>query len=212
MFGLFIDTSTNVALVGIAKNDKPLCTSILAHENKLSQSLLPSIQSLLDRAGVPLNQIQYVAAGAGPGSYTGTRVGITVAKSLSFALDLPLIGFLSPKAFLPNVFGNFAHVLPSKMQTFYLLKGQKTDKGIFHEPHGKVLPLSELSEVLLDTPCVVTSDRASLEKHFQSQNHHWLEPEPNFDYLTALLWDKYSKKNFENEGKLDVVYFHSLKF
>lgn len=65
----------------------------LVHQNQLSKILFPALLELLDKAKVSLKDLDYIAVARGPGSYTGTRIGAIIAKSLAFALTIPLIGF-----------------------------------------------------------------------------------------------------------------------
>ncbi|MFI5333967.1 MAG: tRNA (adenosine(37)-N6)-threonylcarbamoyltransferase complex dimerization subunit type 1 TsaB [Chlamydiales bacterium] len=91
MTALLIETSTQDAAIALLEK-KDLLTHVPLPGNKeLSKLLIPGIQQLL-RTG---KKLDYIAVGIGPGSYTGTRVGVTVAQTLSFALKIPLIGFPS---------------------------------------------------------------------------------------------------------------------
>ena len=85
-YRLIIDTSSEHSLMGIAQNKKILASQISIHSNQLSQTLIPSLQTLLEESGVRLDQLGEIAVGIGPGSYTGTRVGVSIARGLSFAL------------------------------------------------------------------------------------------------------------------------------
>lgn len=62
--------------------------------------LLPRLLALIERSGGQLRQATAVAVGIGPGSFTGLRVGLSVAKGLAFALDVPIIGVPSLAAWL----------------------------------------------------------------------------------------------------------------
>lgn len=55
------------------------------------ESLHVFIEQLLNEAGISQSDLQAVAVSAGPGSYTGLRIGVSAAKGLCFALDIPLI-------------------------------------------------------------------------------------------------------------------------
>jgi tRNA threonylcarbamoyladenosine biosynthesis protein TsaB len=62
--------------------------------------LLPRLLGLLEDQGVALGQVRAVAAGLGPGSFTGLRVGLALAKGLAAGLDLPIVGIGSLDAWL----------------------------------------------------------------------------------------------------------------
>jgi len=65
-----------------------------------AHELLPRLLALLERNGLELRQATAVAVGIGPGSFTGLRVGLSVAKGLAFALHLPIVGIPSLTAWL----------------------------------------------------------------------------------------------------------------
>lgn len=126
---LILDTSTDQCLIALANDGRIEIQEIFHHENQLSSTLLPKIQALCPS----LKSLTEIAVGIGPGSYTGTRVGVAVAKSLAFGLSIPLKTFLSPLAFLPDLEGKFALVLPTRSGQFYVLKGENSDGKLTHE-------------------------------------------------------------------------------
>ena len=89
---LLIETATKVCSVGLLRNNQ----IIAMREDKSMQyshsSLLTSfIQEALKETGIDFNQLDAVAVSKGPGSYTGLRIGVSVAKGICYALDIPLI-------------------------------------------------------------------------------------------------------------------------
>jgi len=98
---LAIDTSTNRALVALARGDVRRESH---HEGggRHGRDLLPAIAGLLESAGLTPQDLDAIAVGLGPGSYTGLRVGLTAAKTLAFALGKPLVGVESFAAVAPN--------------------------------------------------------------------------------------------------------------
>ncbi|MGH7890289.1 MAG: tRNA (adenosine(37)-N6)-threonylcarbamoyltransferase complex dimerization subunit type 1 TsaB [Thermodesulfobacteriota bacterium] len=90
MRSLILDTSGDVAFLAVAEKGVLLSEKIILEGKHLSKFLLPSIQNIL-QAHTP----DFIAIGIGPGSFTGTRLGGMVAKTLAFAWDIPLIAFSS---------------------------------------------------------------------------------------------------------------------
>ncbi len=90
MTSLILDTTGDQAFIGLAENGLLQSKIIITEGRQLSKFLLTSIQSILQGRSPA-----YIAIGTGPGSFTGTRVGGIVAKTLSYAWNIPLISFSS---------------------------------------------------------------------------------------------------------------------
>lgn len=90
-FILSIETATSVCSVAVHDDNRILGKETLYIDKSHSGLLAPVIHSLLDHCGLALSDLDAVAVSEGPGSYTGLRIGVSTAKGLCFALDLPLI-------------------------------------------------------------------------------------------------------------------------
>lgn len=89
---LNIETSTENCSVSVAKDGVILSLKEEYSDKYIhSESLHPFIREVLDESGHALKDLQAVAVGKGPGSYTGLRIGVSAAKGLAFPLDIPLI-------------------------------------------------------------------------------------------------------------------------
>ncbi len=142
--GLIIETSSEKALVAIAKQKDLIAYTTIAPAHNLSKELLPTLTQLLSQNNIELKELNYIACGIGPGAYTGVRVGATVAKSLSYSLNIPLYGFESPLAFLPDKSGTFAFLADAKMGQFYLLIGSKIDQSVKLNLPGQLVDKEKL--------------------------------------------------------------------
>lgn len=95
---LAIDTSSSAMTVALLQ-DGILLGEVSSHaERNHSIGLLPHIQELLASQQLKPKDLQAVAAGLGPGSYTGVRIAVSVAKTFAWSLDLDLIGVSSLEA------------------------------------------------------------------------------------------------------------------
>lgn len=88
---LSIETSTSVGSVALHRAGALVSLFDICLENSHSQTLTLQIDQAVTLAGFSLSQLDAVALSAGPGSYTGLRIGTATAKGLCFALDKPLI-------------------------------------------------------------------------------------------------------------------------
>jgi len=88
---LNIDTATETAQVSFAKDGKLLHSLNNDSQKDHASFLQVAIQQLMKAAAIKLNDVDAIAVTAGPGSYTGLRVGMSSAKGLCYALNKPLI-------------------------------------------------------------------------------------------------------------------------
>lgn len=87
MISLFLDTASSNLIVGIYKNLEQLFLKIQKNDNNLSEKVLPLIDFALSSCNLTINDIDNIFVVNGPGSFTGTRIGVTVAKTLAWGLD-----------------------------------------------------------------------------------------------------------------------------
>lgn len=88
---LNIDTSTEICSVCLAIDGKPIATQETKEPNSHSLKLGQFVKSLFSETGYSIQDIDSVAVSEGPGSYTGLRIGISLAKGICFAANKPLI-------------------------------------------------------------------------------------------------------------------------
>lgn len=74
--------------------------------NTHSETLMPIIEKVLDISGKTANEIDVLAVSAGPGSFTGVRIGVSTIKGMAYALDKPCVGVSSLKALSLNLIEN----------------------------------------------------------------------------------------------------------
>jgi tRNA threonylcarbamoyladenosine biosynthesis protein TsaB len=88
---LSIDTATEKAGISLSINGSIL--AILANEEQKEHAawLHVAIEEMLEHVGCKMKDLQAIAVSAGPGSYTGLRVGMSAAKGLCYSLNIPLI-------------------------------------------------------------------------------------------------------------------------
>lgn len=95
---LALDTASPAAAVGLARADGAVFAAPPDAARRHARGLVPAIRDLLAAAGLRPADLGAIAVGLGPGSFTGTRIGVAAAKALAYALAIPLVGFDSLEA------------------------------------------------------------------------------------------------------------------
>lgn len=92
---LALDTSTSIATVALAFDEKIAAESIFSADRTLSARLIPEIMRILEIAGLAVADIDLFAASTGPGSFTGVRCGVATIQGLALATGKPCVGISS---------------------------------------------------------------------------------------------------------------------
>ncbi|GAB6138791.1 tRNA (adenosine(37)-N6)-threonylcarbamoyltransferase complex dimerization subunit type 1 TsaB [Halanaerobaculum tunisiense] len=92
MLVLAVDSSTDVGSVSLLNEEKLIGEHLLNLEQTHSQRLMPQIIELVTSSGYQLEELEGIGVAIGPGSFTGTRIGLATAKTLAQSLQLPIVG------------------------------------------------------------------------------------------------------------------------
>lgn len=100
---LAVDTATEACSAALLVGDKVFSRWEEAPRDH-TRKILPMVQAVLEDAGISLDQLDAIAFGRGPGSFTGVRIGISVAQGLAFGAGVPLIGISTLAAMAQGVY------------------------------------------------------------------------------------------------------------
>ncbi len=91
VISLAISSSTALVGIALAKDGHVLAERSVMTDRRHAEEITPMLQSVLAEAEISLSGVDRIVVDIGPGRYTGMRVGIATAKSLAFALDVPVV-------------------------------------------------------------------------------------------------------------------------
>ncbi|WP_339903828.1 tRNA (adenosine(37)-N6)-threonylcarbamoyltransferase complex dimerization subunit type 1 TsaB [uncultured Cyclobacterium sp.] len=205
---LSIETSIAVCSVAVHEDGELLALSELHQDNVHGSKLVPLIKSLLAEADYSPGSLDAIAVAQGPGSYTGLRIGVSTAKGLAFAHDLPLIGVDSLDGLAARLVGQvergsfivpmidarrmevYAKVLDEKGGTLVPLKPVILEKGVFDE--------------FLDSGLVYFLGNANkkTEAFLNHANGRYVDMVNSASGLGKLAYRKFMNKDF-----VDIAYF-----
>jgi len=127
---LAFDTSTELCSAALTLDGQCLSRAVQAG-NRHSELLLPMIDSLLAEAGLTLRQLDGIAFGQGPGSFTGLRIGCGIAQGLAYGADLPVLGVGTLEALAwGGGAGQTITCLDARMHEVYYAAYRRTPDGL----------------------------------------------------------------------------------
>ena len=109
---LALDSSGLVASVALVEDDNLLGEYTINYKKTHSQTLLPMLDQVAGMVELDLNTIDVIAVSAGPGSFTGLRIGSATAKGMALALDKPIVSVPTVDALAYNLWGSSEVICP----------------------------------------------------------------------------------------------------
>ena len=203
---LNIETATKNCSVAIAQNGITLLCKEMAEEGySHAEKLHVFIEEVLMECQLTFNDLSAVAVSQGPGSYTGLRIGVSAAKGLSFALDIPLIAIDTLAALASQVKISDGFIIPMidarRMEVYSAIFSSNLEK--VREVRAEILASESFSDI--DEKIYFIGDCAIKAKTVLTRENHVFLDEiiyPSANHMSALSFDKFQKNDM-----VDVAYF-----
>lgn len=205
---LSLETATSVCSVALHQKGELIALMELHQDNVHSQKLMLLVEDIFDKSGLNVADLSAVSVSSGPGSYTGLRIGVSIAKGLAFAHDIPLIGIdtLEALAFqVRQVLAKGEHVVPMmdarRMEVYMAVFNADF---IQKEPiQPKIIETNPFLEYLNQGRVFFLGDGvAKLKEVLNHPNSVFLK---NLNSATSVGELAYLK--FENKEFVDLAYF-----
>ena len=206
---LHIDTTTKKCSVALAQDGELMIQKeLLSEEFSHSEQLHPFIEEVLKESGLKSSSLSAIAISKGPGSYTGLRIGVSAAKGLCFALDLPLIALNTLEIMVqPYEVSPYSFIIPmldARRMEVYTAIFDETKKWI-QETMAEVLTENTFTSIVNEQSCLIIGDGAikfktlypKINASYSSEIHY-----PVAKDMITLAWKKFNAKEFE-----DLAYF-----
>ena len=118
---LFIDTSSSFVNIYIIKDNNVLVSKSYHTLKDIANSIMPLIRESFNEVGFKVKDIDKIFVTVGPGSFTGVRVGITVAKTISWSLNIPVypISTLEYLACIDTKFNNIISIIDARRKNVF---------------------------------------------------------------------------------------------
>lgn len=163
---LYIDTSTDIGTIALSRDSEVVAVRTTGESRNHAASINIMINEVLADTGININQLSAIVVCAGPGSYTGLRIGMATAKGLCYVSDIPL--YTDNKLTLLAHHAYINH--PGASQYISLVKAREKEYFISVYKHGFECTLapqhimeSQLSELIENTENTYIISDASTE-------------------------------------------------
>lgn len=150
-----LETSAKAVSAAITQNGRVLASGYQDTGLTHSRTLMPIVEHLFRNTGLALQDMDAVAVSAGPGSFTGIRIGVSAAKGLAFAADKPAVGVSTLAAMARNVAfcdGVVVCAMDARRNQIYNALFLAQDGQLTRLTEDRAVALADLAEELRDDP------------------------------------------------------------
>lgn len=213
---LNIETATKNCSVSLAADGKTLvCKEISELGFSHAEKLHLFIEDVIQEAGISWSQLSAIAVSQGPGSYTGLRIGVSAAKGLSYALQIPLISVDTLASLAHQVTQNDGVIVPMidarRMEVY---------SSIFDSNKKKIRAIQaeiiteESFATISDTVYFVGDSNEKVKTVLTKSNFVFLDAiqYPSAKEMSAISYQKFEEKNFEDVAYFEPFYLKDFLF
>lgn len=145
---LALDTATEACSVALMVGEHIYSRSEVAPRDH-TKKILPMVDEVLKEAGLTLQELDALAFGRGPGSFTGVRIGIGIAQGLAFGANLPMIGIstlaaLAQGAYREQGMTRVACAIDARMSEVYWGRFERQQNGAWHASEAECVIAPQL--------------------------------------------------------------------
>lgn len=212
--GLILDTATESGLVVVVNNHAPVFSCKLPQGLQNSKYLLDSIDKGFKELGFKPQQLEYVATGIGPGSYTGIRVAVVVAKTLAFANEIPLIAIPTLWGFISEEEGPFVSVIDAKIGGLYIAIGQRDSQGRISHEAPLLCSYQEFGELARHIKKVITPHPAlkiKINASIPDGQWDWIESFLSPERMVQIADERLVNGQFTTDGHIEISYLRKTQ-
>lgn len=203
---LNIETATKNCSVSLAKDGKTILLKEIAEQGySHAEKLHVFIEDILKESGITVRDLKAIAISKGPGSYTGLRIGVSAAKGLCYALQIPLISVDTLQVLAQKVTQNDGLIIPMidarRMEVYSAVFNPNYHK--IAEVQAEVLTESSYAD-RTETIYFVGDCQEKCQTVLTAANFVFLSEIvfPSANEMSPISFEKFTKNDFE-----DVAYF-----
>lgn len=206
MWTLLIESSTERAIIAIFQDEVCRYFSCPPVGSEASRYLVPTVEEGLKELKLNPEDLDLFVVGIGPGSYTGTRVGVVIAKSMAYAIKKPIVGVNSLAGFTPDRDGPFSVVIDAKLAGAIVQKGSRSGDTITMQGKPELVSWDNIGKFLDGIPLLVTPNATRIQTLLPNGTWEWEETAPDPLQMLKIAQTKFAAGDYPKDWNLDIVY------
>jgi tRNA threonylcarbamoyladenosine biosynthesis protein TsaB len=168
---LYLDTSSSFLYAAILEDDKVLEQIKDQLGNNLSSHTLPRVEEMLKVNNVKIDDLGKIICVNGPGSFTGIRIGLTIAKTMAWAKKIPIIAISSLEAMALSSDGDYNYIVPAidarRNFVYSTIYDTQNKNFIMEEKHISLDTLQVVLSNLVGSISFVSNDKLDVDYDIQ---------------------------------------------
>lgn len=212
---LCIETATNLCSVALCSREQVISVRESTEIKSHASMLTVFIDEMLKGNRIRARDLEAIAVGKGPGSYTGLRIGVSVAKGIAFAASLPIVGiettlsmFWGMRSRIPDITGDIDNTLlcpmidARRMEVYDAV--YDAHGNTFREISAEIISETSFAEIPESKKIIFFGDGSSkCREHIRRKNVYFAEDfRISASYMQIPVFHAINKNHFE-----DVAYF-----
>ena len=203
---LNIETATKNCSVSLSSNGTTIvCKEIAELGYSHAEKLHLFIEEVLSDVGISFSNLKAIAVSQGPGSYTGLRIGVSAAKGLSYALQIPLIAVDTLESLAQQVAAKDGLVVPMidarRMEVYSAIFNSNKEK--IREVQAQIITEESFADIS-ETVYFIGDSNEKVKAVLTKSNFVFLDGNvyPSASEMSGISYKKFQEKDF-----VDVAYF-----
>ena len=167
MICLFFDTSSDLLKVSLIKDNKIIFDKELHTKNDHSSYLVPTIDEAFKSNNIDFKELDEIIVGNGPGSFTGTRISIAVAKTYAFSFNIPvyMISSLEELIYDNDGYDFYVPIIEEKKDNLYFSIFDKDKKRVMDDTYSSTEYMYKKLEELDGKLLLISLSNKEYEKY-----------------------------------------------
>jgi tRNA threonylcarbamoyladenosine biosynthesis protein TsaB len=211
-----IDTSTRSVGLALFDGTQVLAETIWESHDFHTVELAPAVEEMLNRAHIKASDLGILTVAIGPGSFTGLRIGLALAKGIAFAQRIPLIG-------VPTLDITAAGIAPGNLPLGAVLRAGRGRLAIaWYENDHDAWKLASKIEVWtpqelcerVTSPAMVCGELSAVERQLIAEKNAFIQLASAARsmrrpaYLAEIGWQRWQSNHVDDPASLSPIYLH----